>query len=744
MYAITPLGALWGALLAAAAPAPQGAETAQWIVPQSRAYATVPGQAPVQIERVEARIRILEQTAATSLEIHLRNPGPVPAEAVLLLPVPAGAAVSAFLFEGAGAEPSARVLPQEEARRLYEQIVCKLRDPALLEFAGWNLLRSSVFPVPANGTQCVRVSYEHLLAGDGDRVDYVLPRSESLAVEVPWRILAGITARDPISMVYSPSHRLELQRRAPGHFDLCVDGADGAQPGPFLLSYLRERSGVSASLFAYPDPKVGGGYFLLMAGLPAGAADPARRERRELTLVIDRSGSMAGEKLDQVRAAALQALEGLEDGEAFNIVDYATTAAQFAPAPVAKTRSSLLAARAYLEALRPGGGTNIHDALLEALRQPATAGMLPIVLFLTDGLPTVGTTSEGAIRALVERGNPHQRRVFTFGVGTDVNAPLLDRLADRSRAASTYVLPHEDVELKVAQVCRRLSGPVCTDLCLETLDAAGQVSTRAVRELIPAQLPDLFDGDSLVLLGQYTGSEPLRFRLHGRFLGEERSYALEFGLAAATTRNAFVPRLWATRRIAFLVDQIRQAGADPAAGGSVLADPRLRELAEEILRLSTEFGILSEYTAFLATEGTDLSDWQGLVAACNGALDGKAARTRSGAGAVNQALNYNASKAQEELNPRNGYWDDKLSRVECSGVQQLCDRAYFRRGAQWIDARLIEGPDGLAPDRVVELGSPEYHALLDRLLAEGRQATLSLAGEVLIALDGQRILVRNR
>lgn len=724
---------------------PLAQDAVHYLIPQRRA---LDPRASIQVERVEASIRILEETAATELLIQVRNGGGTAGEAVLLVPLPAGSAVSGFDFDGPGAEPSARLLPHDEARRTYEEIVGRLRDPALLEFAGYHLLRSSVFPVPAGGTQRVRVRYEHILSGDGDRVDYALPRSEALDAGVPWRIWAEVVSKDPISMVYSPSHELAAERRASGHFSVSVPAAAEAQPGPFLLSYLRERGGVSASLFAYPDPKIGGGYFLLMAGLPAAVTAGEPPMRREVTLVLDRSGSMAGGKLDQAKAAALQVLEGLEDGEFFNLIDYSTAVASFAPQPVAKTRASLLQARAYLEALRPNGGTNIHDALLEALRPPATPGALPLVLFLTDGLPTVGQTAESAIRKLVETGNPHQRRVFTFGVGTDVNAPLLDRLADVTRAAASYVLPQEDVEVKVAQVFRRLRGPVFRDLRLETLDPAGQPTTRAVRELIPERLPDLFDGDRLVLLGQYQGADPLNFRLSGQFCGSERSFSFRFELAAATTRNAFVPRLWASRRIAFLIDQVRQATADAVLGlhpqVDLLADARTRELVEEILRLSTEFGILSEYTAFLATEGTELHEWNGLLDACSAALEDRAARARTGAAGVNQALNFNEKKVQSWRDYSNGYWDEKLSRVEFSNVQQVCDRSFFRRDHCWIDAQVLQSAAPTQVDREVRLGSEEHRALLERLIGEGRQAIVSLSGDILIHIDRQNVLIRNQ
>src|SRR6516225_8080343 len=155
------------------------------------------------------------------------------------------------------------------------------------------------------------------------------------------------------------------------------------------------------------------------------------------------------------------------------------------------------------------GGTNIHDALLEALRQPPAPGALPIVLFMTDGLPTVGQTSEAAIRELALKGNPHQRRVFTFGVGVDVNTPLLEKVAYESRATTTFVLPGEDVEVKVAGVFQRLKGPMLAD---PTLTIGETNARRRARELIPGRIPDLFEGDQIVVLGQYVGDQPLEFK----------------------------------------------------------------------------------------------------------------------------------------------------------------------------------------------------------------------------------------
>lgn len=746
-----------GILLASAAWAAQQPVAAQqWpeldrathvLVPQSHGFALDRRWDPIEVESVDAFVVLLEGTATTTLDIRVRNHSGTQAEAVILLPVPQGAAVHSFLFEGQSAEPTARLLPREEARRLYREIVQRALDPALLEFAGANFVQTSVFPVPANGTQRLRLTYENLQEINGTRYDYLLPRSEALNSRIPWRVSVRVSAKSPIASIYSPTHEIVSERVDEKSWTVKIADASVTNPGPFRLSTLLDREGVSATLFAYPDPAAGGGYFLLMAGTPVRLVDARARIQREVILVLDRSGSMAGEKMDQARAAALQVIEGLAEGEAFNIVDYSTNVERFAAAPVVKNRETVLAAREYLKNLLPNGGTNIHDALVEALRQaPAGKNFLPIVLFLTDGLPTVGRSTESAISAAVEQGNPQQRRIFAFGVGADVNVPLLDRIADLTRASTAYVLPGEDVEVKVAQVFDRLYGPVFSSPSLTVVAEDGAPRTDRVHDLAPALLPDLFEGEPLIVLGKYRGNGPLNLMLTGKFLGEEKSFNFQFQLDSATTRNAFVPRLWASRRIAYLVDEIRRLQADSAfgnAGGGIAQDPRFRELADEILRLSTEFGVLSEYTSFLATEGTDLGQWVGLVTACRENLEGRAWRTRSGEGAVNQGVNFNETKLAAQVQYRNGYLDEKLARVEVENVQQIQDRCFFKSADGWVDGRIVQqAMTPAAPDREINFGSVEHFELLDELVAEGRAGLLSLPGDIWLIHRGQNLLVR--
>jgi len=718
------------------------------IVPQSRSFA-VDRRQRIEITSVKVGVVILEQAASTTMDIELKNPTAARIEAELLVPVPEGAAIRGFDFSGAAKEPTAELLRKDEAAATYKSIVAKIKDPALLEFAGYNLIRSSVFPVDPHGVQKVRLSYDHLLPGDGARVDYVLPRSESIDYKVPWEVSVKIKSRRPISTVYSPSHEISFERGDKHVAAARISPKAMSEPGPLQLCYLQDIEGsVTASLLAYPDPKAGGGYFLLLAGLPVSAASmdaagvPA--VKREVTVVLDRSGSMAGEKLDQVKAAALQIIEGLYDGEAFNIIDYSDSISSFAVAPVIKDKKNSEEARHYVRRLIAAGGTNIRDVLLEALRPKPKPDMLPIVLFLTDGLPTVGVRNEAVIRGDAEKANVYKRRIFTFGVGYDVNAPLLAHLANNSRAMSTFVLPKEEIEAKVSHVYRRLFGPVLASPELTVSDAEPGGGTLRLSDVLPDRIPDLFEGDQLVVLGKYPGEKPLRFRLRGDFHGKPRTFEFTFTLDKATTRNSFVPRLWASRKIAVLIEEIRQAGAekDPAAPSAAKSDPKMKELVDEIVRLSVEFGILTEYTAFLAKEGTDLSGRSQILEEANRNLVERAQVTRSGIGAVNQAFNNNFQQSQARENRRNEFFDQGMNRVQLSRVQQINDRAFFQQGNRWIDGQALNRAASPTPERTVIVGSPEFMQLLDRLTAENRQGTLSLSGEILLHVDGRNILIK--
>jgi len=712
------------------------------IIPQSRAMAFTAEKTPaVEITGVEVLIDILESTAVTTIEIRLHNGTGRRQEAKLVFPVPAGAVIRGFTYDGPGGPVTAEVLALEDARRIYDRLVASIRDPALVEFVGYNLIRSSVFPIEPGGDQKLRLTYEHILDVDGNRIDYALPRTESLSYSVPWKFTANITAKHPISTVYSSSHEINVNRISETRLSVTVVETAVMEPGPFRLSYLLQENGVTASMFAYPDAAVGGGYFLLLAGLPAAVPQNADAAaiKREVTLVIDRSGSMRNDKIEQAKEAALQVIAGLREGEAFNVIIYSNTVERFSREPVIKTSRTEQAARRYVETVTATGGTNIYDAMLAALTQAPSEGMLPIILFLTDGLPTIGRTSETAIRRLATESNPYSRRVFTFGVGVDLNAPLLEKIAADSRARAEFILPGEDVEVKVGRLFKCLSGPVLSDPELTVSAKDGQAAAGRTRDIIPSTLPDLFEGDQLVLLGQYVGPEPVTFNVSGNYFGRERTFRFTFDFDKASEKNGFVARLWAGRKIAEMIDAVRQAGADAAAS---VDDPKLRELISEIVRLSTEFGILTEYTAFLAKEGTELADSEGLSYRAAEALESSAMRKRSGLGAVSQSRNLIRQKEQKVLNARNYYLDAAMKPVSIQAVQQINDRAYYRRGGRWVDSRLVNQRTEVKPARVIEFGSEEFMKLVRRLAGKNRQGCVALGGDVLLLFDGEPVLIK--
>jgi Ca-activated chloride channel family protein len=732
-------------------------EDVQIIVPPiGRHRPWIPQQMPIEVTAINTNVTIDEQASSTTLELTLTNKGGANQEAVMLLPVPDGVAVRSLQYDGVGPEPTAQVLSRDEARRIYDSIVRKVRDPALVEFVGYNLIRTSAFPIPAGRSQKLSLTYEQMLTLDGDRVDYALPRSEALgASDTNWTITADIKSKRAISTVYSPSHEIDTQRVSPNHVRVKLSGKPAAAAGSVRFSYLLEKTaghGITAATVAYPDTDVSGGdggYFMLLAGLPASLPEDAAPVKREVVMVLDRSGSMKGDKIKQVVAAAEQIVDGLENGEAFNIIDYSDSVSTFADKPVIKSSKTAHEAKAYLGHIQANGGTNISDALTEAVRSEPTAGMLPMVIFLTDGRPTVGERSESKIREMIKASNKSHRRIFSFGVGFDVNTPLLSSLSNSSRGASTFVLPDEDVEVKVSQVFRRLNGPILASPRLVVIGEDGKPDTRAVRELMPGELPDLFDGDQIALMGQYTSDKPVKLRLEGDYYGKPTHFDFTLDVSKASVKNSYVPRIWANRKVASLISTIREAGADGAVKPS---DAEMKELVDEIVRLSTKYGILTEYTAFLATEsnvrfGTPADDGR-LHAQVDRNLRDEAAApaSRGGGGGVAKEQNLqkqaNMKAAQPPASPAyQRYEGGRMQYVEIKTVQNIADRTFFQRNNRWVDSALLKY-ENEKPDRTVEFGSPEYMTLAEELAKSGRQAALALGGDVLIQVGKERVLVK--
>jgi Ca-activated chloride channel family protein len=267
------------------------------------------------------------------------------------------------------------------------------------------------------------------------------------------------------------------------------------------------------------------------------------------------------------------------------VVRFSTEVETFAQDLVAASETNRESALSFVKAIEARGGTAIQEALRTALAMKSEKARPALVVFLTDGKPTVGETDVETLLKEVRKLNgerPGTRRIFVFGVGDEVNTHLLDKLAGENSGSSSYVRTEEDIEVRVSALADRINRPVLSRPVVV-------VDKVKVKQLHPHSLPDLFCGDQLTVFGRYEGAGHVAIRLTGEVNGKTQEYVYEDTFPEVNTGNEFVPRLWATRRVGYLLDEIRLRGEDP-------------ELKQEVLRLGKEFGIMTPYTSFLVAE----------------------------------------------------------------------------------------------------------------------------------------------
>lgn len=545
-----------------------------------------------EIEEVAVDGTIRDQVAEVQVSQTFHNPGSQVLEAEFLFPLPEDGAIDHLTLLADGRELPGRLLSKDEARKIYEEIVRRKRDPALLEYMGRGLYRTSVFPIPPGAERRVTIRYTQLLRRDGDVVEFGFPFATQKFTAKPIERLdlrLDLRSREPIKSLYSPGHDVEIDRSGDREALVKFSRRSVVPTADFRLFCTLSAGEVGATVLSHRPDAGEDGYFLLLASPEVQMAKVDSSREKTVIFVLDRSGSMSGKKIEQARESLRFVLDNLREDDLFNIVVYDDRVETFAPELQRFDGESRRKAVRFVENLRPGGSTNIGAALDEALGMIRDDQRPAYVLFLTDGLPTVGERNEATLAENARKANAANVRLFCFGVGHDVNARLLDRLSRDNSGASEYVLPDEDIEAHVARVFSRMTSPVLTDIEIE-------LPGTDINRTYPRRIPDLFAGGQLVWVGRYQESGDVTVEIRGKVGGERRTISSRTRLAdVGESKNyAFVERLWAIRRVGDIVDQIDLQGEN-------------EELVRELVALSKAHGILTPYTSFLADETTDLS-----------------------------------------------------------------------------------------------------------------------------------------
>lgn len=542
----------------------------------------IPPRSALEITEYRLTVEIRDQVASVYVQQRWFNRAPHAIEGTFVFPLPSDAAVSDFALWADGKRYSGEVLDAERARSIYEEIVRRQRDPALLEYLGHGLFQARIFPIPPGGERKIELRYEQVLPLEGGLIHFTHPLQIARFSDRPvGRVSVSIELESaaPLRAIYSPSHDVAIVRESERRARVGFEASDVTLDRDFELYFSRADAPIDVSVLSY-KPLDEEGYFLLLASPPAFVPED-EVVPKDVVVVLDVSGSMKGEKIDQAKQALKYVLENLQPRDRFNVIAFSTGVRRYARSLVDATEAA--DAAKWAASLDAVGGTNIYLALLEAFSDLEEDSSRPgIVLFLTDGLPTEGVVDEDRIvRDAVDAAGPRVR-LFTFGVGYDVNTVLLDELAQALRGDSLYVRPGERIDEKVSTLYARLSAPVLTDIALDF----GEL---LVSDVYPSPLPDLFAGGQLVIVGRYREGATVDVTLTGRVGGREATHTYEGLTFRREGGEPFIARLWATRKIGYLLSQIRLHGAD-------------KELVDEVIALGTRFGIVTPYTSALVQE----------------------------------------------------------------------------------------------------------------------------------------------
>jgi len=695
------------------------------------------------IKSLDVNVNLNGQIARVQVSQEFKNTSKRTIEASFVFPLPYDGAIDRLTLLVGNEEYEAKLIERDEARRIFEGYVRRNQDPALLEWMGSGMFKTSVFPIPPGETRKVTIRYSQVCRQFQGMTEWLFPLRiarhttkpiEQLSVQV------SISSPLAIKSVYSPTHSIAVKKPSAKIARISYEQKNVIPNSDFRLFYDVGKQSIGTSVLSYRPDGDEDGYFMMLIS-PDIQAQQRESISKNIVFVVDRSGSMTGRKIDQAKEALRFVINNLNDGDLFNIVAYDSEIETFAPELQRHNKSSRDKALGFIESIFAGGSTNIDGALNAALEMLQDDETPNYVVFLTDGIPTVGETNIARIVASASKANSVRARVCCFGVGYDVNSLLLDKLARTGYGQSVYVRPDEDIEAKVAEFYTRIASPVLTDVTLRVdVDGIKIAQGSVVNRVYPRNLYDLFAGDQLVLVGRYKHAGNAKVVLSGRVNGEVQrlEFPAKLEHKSTSSNQSFVEKLWAVRRIGEIIDKIDLEG-------------RNDELLDELVTLSRRHGVLTPYTSFLADENggtrdeaksrqraaTALNDLAAEAGQAGFARrQNKASFQNAGGGGLGGATSDGLLPSQSVDAEGGVIFRDAVTNreVKVKSLKQVGGKSFFFEEGQWVDSNASKEQIETAQD--LTRYSSSYFALAAKHGAVvGR--ILALPGTVIVVIDGQ-------
>ena len=672
----------------------------------------LPTPFPLEVLYHHVDVKINGNVASTYIVQEFYNPSNQMLEGYYIFPIPKGAVINEFSMKINGEMVFAELLDANKAKQIYEDIVRQIKDPALLEYTGQGIFKVRIFPIEPRSNKKVSISYREVLNPDNGMYEYIYPLNTEKFSAKPVKsisIKVDLKTNKEIKSIYSPTHPIDVVHKDNHNAIISFEEENTKPDIDFKLYYNTNNDDIGLSLLSYQTGK-DDGYFLLTAS-PSFIIDDDKIDNKDISFVIDVSGSMAGEKMRQAKLALLYCINNLNPGDGFDIIRFSTEAYALFGKTESAAKSNIKKGEEYINKLKAVGGTNIEEALSLALKENKGSNRTHLIIFITDGKPTIGETNDDKLIKRIKSLNNNDVRIFTFGIGNEINTHLLDKITEVTKATRTYISPNEDIEIKISNFYDKVQSPVLTNLSL-TFGSGIKIF-----QSYPKNLPDLFKGSSITVFGRYTGSGSKTITLRGTLKGEMKSFTINPEFVSDSDKYDFIPQLWASRRIGFLLDQIRLNGEE-------------KELVDEITQLAREHGIVTPYTSYLIMEDEEIrlrrneivEDFQTFPPAPvfrkQFKADYDAMKEKSGNRSVtiskefqglNQASNFAETK---QGSGRMNYKDDEgYERNLSQQVKNVQGRAIYQSGKFWVDSELQKRKTKY--EKRIQFNTDEYFKLLN-------------------------------